>query len=70
MTIGYLKNKSAVPIHRELLKAEGTLFGRTFWSRGYCVSTVGLDEHGIRQFIRDPEKLQREREQAELDFEK
>jgi putative transposase len=69
MTIGYLKGKSAVRIHRELLKAKGTLFGRTSWSRGYCVSTVGLDEHGIRQYIRDQEKLQREREQAELDFE-
>ena len=27
MTIGYLKGKSAVRIHRELLKTKGTLFG-------------------------------------------
>ena len=31
MTMGYLKGKSAVRIHRELLKTKGTLFGRTFW---------------------------------------
>ena len=44
MTIGYLKGKSAIRIHRELLQTKGTLFGRSFWARGYCVSTVGLDE--------------------------
>ena len=36
MTIGYLKGKSAVRIHRQVLKTKGTLFGRTFWARGYC----------------------------------
>ena len=55
MTIGYLKGKSAVRIHRELLKTKGTLFGRAFWSRGYCVSTVGLDEAMIHQYIQDQE---------------
>jgi putative transposase len=43
MTIGYLKGKSATRIHRELLQTKGTLFGRSFWARGYCVSTVGLE---------------------------
>ena len=44
MTIGYLKGKSAVRINREIERVRGTLFGRSYWSRGYCVSTVGLDE--------------------------
>ena len=30
MTVGYLKGKSAIRIHRELLKTKGTLFGRSF----------------------------------------
>src|SRR5271166_5362478 len=60
MTIGYLKGKSATRIHRELLKTKGTLFGRSFWARGYCVSTVGLDEDQIRRYIRDQEKLQQD----------
>lgn len=30
--------------------------GRTFWARGYCVSTVGLDEETIRAYIRNQEK--------------
>ena len=53
-TIGYLKGKSAIRIHRNVLKTKGTLFGRNFWSRGYCVSTVGWDEEGIRKYIRGP----------------
>jgi putative transposase len=31
---GYLKGKSAVRIHRNILGTRGTLFGRSFWSRG------------------------------------
>ena len=61
-----VSRKSAVRIHRELLKTKGTLFGRTFWARGYCVSTVGLDEHQIRQYIKEQEKLQKQ--QLEFDF--
>ena len=63
MTIGYLKGKSATRIHRELLHTKGTLFGRNFWARGYCVSAVGLDEVQIRRYIREQEKLQRDRDQ-------
>ncbi len=56
MTIGYLKGKSAVRINRDLERVTGTLFGRSFWSRGYCVSTVGLDEQQIRRYIQEQEK--------------
>ena len=68
MTIGYLKGKSATRIHRELLHTKGTLFGRSFWARGYCVSTVGLDEDQIRRYIREQEKLQRDQDQGELNL--
>ena len=43
MTIGFLKGKSAICINRMLDRHQGNLFGRSFWSRGYNVSTVGLD---------------------------
>ena len=68
MSIGYLKGKSAIRVHRELLKTKGTLFGRSFWARGYCVSTVGLDERQIRQYVREQEKIQRDQGQTEFDF--
>jgi putative transposase len=66
MTMGYLKGKSAIRIHRELLKTKGTLFGRSFWARGYCVSTVGFDEATIRKYIQEQEKHQRDQDQGEL----
>jgi len=66
MTVGYLKGKSAVRIHRELLKTKGTLFGRTFCSRGFCVSTVGLDEAMIKSYIQNQEQHEREQDQGEL----
>ena len=68
MTIGYLKGKSSIRISRDLLKTKGTLFGRKFWARGYCVTTVGYDEEQIRKYIRDQEKRQSHDEQGELDF--
>jgi putative transposase len=40
--------------------------GLHFWSRGYCVSTVGLDEETIRKYIREQEKV--EEQQMELKF--
>ncbi len=70
MTIGYLKGKSAIRIHRELLRTKGTLFGRTFWARGYCVSTVGLDEATIREYIKNQERVQGEYDQMEFDLNK
>ena len=65
--IGFLKGKSAVRIHREVLRIK-KITGLHFWSRGYCVSTVGLDEKTIRKYIQEQEK--REKEQLDLDFDK
>lgn len=64
--VGFLKGKSAVRIHRQLLK-EKRVYGMHFWAVGYCVSTVGLDEQQIREYIRQQEKL--ESGQNMLDFE-
>ena len=62
-TIGFLKGKSAVRIHRDLLH-ERRMTGLHFWSTGYCVGTVGLDEVQVRQYIREQEEL--DRRQGEL----
>ena len=64
--IGFLKGKSAVRIHRSILKAK-KVTGLHFWARGYCVSTVGLDEETVKKYIREQEKL--EKQQLEFDFE-
>ena len=64
--LGFLKGKSAVRIHRELLH-ERRMSGLSFWASGYFVSTVGLDETRVRQYIREQEEL--ENRQGEMDFE-
>ena len=63
--IGFLKGKSAIRIHRYMFKTNKTK-GLHFWTRGYCVSTVGLDEETILNYIRDQEKHDK---QLELDLE-
>jgi putative transposase len=64
--IGFLKGKSAVRIHREILNNE-RVTGLHFWARGYCVSTVGLDEETIKKYIREQED--NGKKQLELDLE-
>ena len=66
-TLGYLNGKSAVRIHRELMRKRGTLFGRSFWSRGYCVSTIGLNEAMIRRYIQDQDKHELDQERGLFD---
>ena len=54
-TIGFVKGKSAVRIHRQLLK-ERRMTGLHFWATGYSVSTIGLNEQAIRKYVREQEK--------------
>jgi putative transposase len=67
-TVGFLKGKSAIRINRDLRKVKGSLYGRAFWSRGYCVSTVGLDEAMIREYIQNQEKHERDEERGLFDL--
>ena len=46
-TVGFLKGKSAIRIHREYLGRQRNFTGYHFWARGYCVSTVGVAEEVI-----------------------
>ena len=57
-TRGFLKGKSAVRIHWELLH-ERRMTGLHFWAAGSCMSTVGLDEARVRQYIREQDELDR-----------
>ena len=55
--IGLLKGKSASEVMSFGTRSSRMVRGRTFWARGYCVSTVGLDEEKIREYIRNQEQL-------------
>ena len=49
---------------RNFLGRRRNFTGESFWARGYFVSTVGLDEVVVREYIRNQEK-----EDRRLDFE-
>ncbi|MDJ0863617.1 MAG: IS200/IS605 family transposase [Gammaproteobacteria bacterium] len=66
-TVGFLKGKSAIRIHRDYLRRKKQFTGFHFWARGYCVSTIGLEEQVIRAYIRNQEA--EEKRQEELGFE-
>ena len=66
--MGYLKGKLAIRLFRQFEKLRKKFLGRHLWSRGYCVSTIGIDEERIRQYVRWQEEKERETEkfQGEL----
>jgi putative transposase len=53
--VGYLKGKSAIAIARKFRGRQRNFNGEHFWARGYFVSTVGLDEFVVREYIRHQE---------------
>jgi len=66
-TVGFLKGKSAIRIHREFLVQKRNFTGLHFWAAGYCVSTVGLDEQVIRAYIRNQDEAEKRSEQMRLE---
>ena len=54
--MGYLKWKSALMMFDKHANLKYKFGNRHFWSEGYYVSTVGLNESTIRKYIREQEK--------------
>lgn len=54
--MGYLKGKSALMIFDKHANLKYKFGNRHFWSEGYYVSTVGLNEATIKKYIQDQEK--------------
>ena len=54
--VGYLKGKSALMIFDKHANLKYKFGNRHFWSEGYYVSTVGLNEATIRKYIQEQEK--------------
>ena len=63
--MGYLKGKLALRLVRQYEKLGRRYWGRHLWSRGYCVSTVGLDEDQIRRYVKWQEKREKQVESAQ-----
>ena len=55
--MGYLKGKSALMMFDRHTNLKYKYGNRHFWSEGYYVSTVGLNEATIKKYIQDQEKF-------------
>ena len=67
--VGIVKGRAAI----RLLKRYPDLrkrryWGNHFWTKGYCVDTVGLDEDKIRQYVKYQEDKERREEQMKFGF--
>ena len=64
--VGFLKGKCAIKIFDRHFELKKRYWGRHFWAKGYCVSTVGLDEEKIRKYVRWQQVKDQRMEQMKL----
>lgn len=64
--VGFLKGKCAIKVFDKHLELKKRYWGRHFWAKGYCVSTVGLDEEKVRQYVKWQQKKDERLEQLKL----
>ena len=68
--MGLLKGKLAIKLFKSYPKLrKKPYWGNHFWSRGYFVSTVGVDEEMIRRYVRYQEDRERQMERHEKSYE-
>jgi putative transposase len=58
--MGYLKGKLALRLFQQYESLGKRYWGRHLWARGYCVSTIGLDEEKIRKYVQWQERQERQ----------
>ena len=61
-----LKGKSAEYLAREFPEMAKKYRGMHIWARGYCVSTVGLNEEVIKEYIRKHQEEEIQEKQRRL----
>ena len=66
--MGFLKGKLALKVFQRYDKLGKIYWGRHLWSRGYCVSTIGLNEEQIRKYVQWQQKKDKELEKQQLDL--
>ena len=65
--MGAIKGRTAIGILNRFKKLkQKPYWGNHFWSRGYCVDTVGLDGEMIRKYVKYQEAKERRVEQQRL----
>jgi putative transposase len=60
--MGFVKGKLAIRLFARYERLGRRYWGRHLWSRGYCVSTIGLDEDKIRKYVKWQEQREKQQE--------
>ena len=63
--MGYLKGKLAIRLLQKYERLGKQFWGRHLWGRGYCVSTIGIDETRIREYVKWQENKEKEIEKLQ-----
>ena len=50
-----------IKIHREFKGNKRPFTGLHFWAPGYCVSTIGLNEAQVREYVSNQEKIEQQK---------
>jgi putative transposase len=65
--MGILKGKTTIGVFQQKKSLRTKPYwGNHFWSRGYCVTTVGIDEEKIRRYVKYQEDAEWLSEDHEL----
>ena len=61
--VGMVKGRTAIRVFNKFRHLKQKPYrGNHFWSRGYCVDTVGLDTEKIRKYVKYQEQKERQEE--------
>jgi len=67
--MGILKGRLAIKLFKSYPKMkQKPYWGNHFWSRGYFVNTVGIDEDMIRRYVKYQEGNEKRRERDSRDY--
>ena len=65
--MGRLKGQTSMKLFNQFRNLrEKPYWGNHFWSKGYCVDTLGLDSKMIRKYIQYQEKKEKQIEQLQF----
>ena len=67
--VGMVKGRAAIRVLQRFPDLrQRRYWGNHFWTKGYCVDTVGLDEDKIRRYVKYQEEQERRQEQMKFRF--
>ena len=67
--MGMLKGKTSIKMFQRYPEMKKKPYwGNHFWARGYCVSTIGLDEEKIKKYVQYQEEQEWQEESQQREF--